>query len=729
MRTYGQFCPIARASELLAERWTPIILRNLLLGCTTFTELAAGAPGLSRALLSKRLREFERAGVIDIRPKPDGHGSRYELTAAGRDLWTVLNAMGGWGQKWLDVTPAHADPDSILWSWSTTFLRRDSLPDGRVSVRFEFPGQETWRQRCWLLVEDGELEVCATDPGFDEDLIVVVAEPITFARWHLGLVGWAEALRSGHIKVTGRQDLARALPTWNGGPDMHIHMRREAKRVPNLRRPYVEVDVAAERGRSYSSLAPLRNRSDALIPAYAGTVIMPGDNEYDNARSVWNGAVDRHPQFIARCRDTSDVASVLRFARSRELAIAVKGGGHGVAGMAVCDDGVVIDLTALKSITVDPTSRTARAQAGVLWGELDASTQAFGLATTGGTMSRTGISGLTLGGGIGWLMRRHGLTIDNLESAEVVTAEGKLVTASERELPDLFWALRGGGGNFGVVTAFTYRLHPVGPMLAGPVIWALEDAPEILRRYGEFIAAAPRAVNTVVGLRKAPPAPFLPVELHRRPICMIAMLWAGDPEEGEKALAPMRNAGRPLLDLVAVRPYPDLQKMFDAGVPDGWHYYWKSAVLGTLDNAVIDTIVEHASRVESPLSYAAMFQLGGAVEDVDEDETAYSHRRASHNLTINGVWRPSQPVADRETSWTRDFFEAIEPHQIGAYINFLDRDDQSRVQAAYGDRKYQRLADLKRRYDPDNIFQLNHNIKPSDNRTAEHLPQETIHLV
>jgi FAD/FMN-containing dehydrogenase len=396
--------------------------------------------------------------------------------------------------------------------------------------------------------------------------------------------------------------------------------------------------------------------------------------------------------------------------------------------MAVCDDGVVIDLTTLKSITVDPTARSARAQAGVLWGELDASTQAFGLATTGGTMSRTGISGLTLGGGIGWLMRRHGLTIDNLESAEVVTAEGKLVTASERELPDLFWALRGGGGNFGVVTSFTYRLHPVGPMLAGPVIWALEDAPEILRRYGEFIAAAPRAVNTVVGLRKAPPAPFLPVELHRRPICMIAMLWAGDPEEGEKALAPMRNAGRPLLDLVAVRPYPDLQRMFDAGAPDGWHYYWKSAVLGTLDNAVIDAIVEHASRVESSLSYAAMFQLGGAVEDIDEDETAYSHRRASHNLNINGVWRPNQPVGERETAWTREFFGAIEPYQIGAYINFLDRDDQDRVQAAYGDRKYQRLADIKRRYDPDNIFQLNHNIKPSENRTAEHLPQGTIHI-
>lgn len=723
MRTYGQFCPIARASEVLAERWTPIILRNLLLGCTTFTEIAAGAPGLSRALLSKRLREFERAGIIDIRPKPDGHGSRYQLTAAGRDLWSVLTAMGGWAQKWLDVTPAHADPDSILWSWSTTFLRRERLPEGRVLVRFEFPNQPTWRQRCWLLVEDQEVEVCHTDPGFDEDLIVVVTEPITFARWHLGLVEWGEALRSGHIEVTGRSDLARALPTWNAGPDTHSHIRQEAKRVPNLRRPYVEVEIGAGAARSTSpSSAPPPSNPEVVIPAFAGRVITPRDDGYEKARSVWNGAIDRYPRYIARCHDASDVAAVLRFARQQEIPTAIKGGGHGVAGTAVCDDGVVIDLSAMKSITVDPTARTARAQAGVLWGELDRSAQAFGLATTGGTMSRTGISGLTLGGGIGWLMRRHGLTIDNLQSVEVVTAEGKILTASQREHADLFWAVRGGGGNFGVVTSFTYRLHPVGPeVLAGPVIWALEDAPEILRRYREFTEAAPRAVNTIVGLRKAPPAPFLPVELHHRPICMVAMLWVGDPTEGEKALAPMRSAGRPLLDLVAVRAYTDLQTMFDAGAPDGWHYYWKSAVLGTLDDPTIDTIVEHASRVESPLSYAAMFQLGGAVEDIDEDDTAYSHRRASHNVTINGVWRPNQPVAERETAWTREFFEAIEPYQIGAYINFLDRDDQDRVQAAYGDRKYQRLADLKRLYDPDNIFQLNHNIKPSANRTALHV--------
>lgn len=729
MRSYGQFCPIARASELLAERWTPIILRNLLLGCTTFTEIAAGAPGLSRALLSKRLREFERAGVIRIKPKLGGHGSTYELTAAGRDLWSVLNALGGWGQKWLDVTPAHTDPDFILWSWSTTMLRRDKLPEGRVLVRFEFPNQSTWRQRCWLLVEDGEVEVCQTDPGFEEDLIVVVAESMTFARWHLGLVEWGEALRSGHIEITGRPELARALPTWNAGPDKHAHMRQEAKRVPNLRRPYVELDpeIGSTR-RTASSSITIGGNSTAVIPAFAGRLITPRDDGYDKARSVWNGAVDRYPQYIARCSDAADVAAVLRFARARELPVAIKGGGHGVAGTAVCDDGVVIDLSAMKSITVDPTSRTARAHAGVLWGELDRSTQAFGLATTGGTMSRTGISGLTLGGGIGWLMRRHGLTIDNLQSVEVVTAEGEIETASDREHADLFWALRGGGGNFGVVTSFTYRLHPVGEVLAGPVIWALDDAPEILRFYREFAAAAPRAVNTVVGMRKAPPAPFLPVELHHRPICMIALLWLGDPEEGERALAPMRTAGRPLLDLVAVRPYTDLQTMFDAGAPDGWHYYWKSAVLGTLNDAVIDTTVEHAARVESPLSYAALFQLGGAVEDIAEDDTAYSHRGALHNLTINAVWRPNQPVADRMIAWTREFFGAIEPNQTGAYVNFLDRDDQNRVQAAYGDRKYQRLADLKRLYDPDNIFQLNHNIKPSESRPALHLPQETIHV-
>ncbi|MDP8949691.1 MAG: FAD-binding oxidoreductase [Actinomycetota bacterium] len=440
---------------------------------------------------------------------------------------------------------------------------------------------------------------------------------------------------------------------------------------------------------------------------------MPDDDGYDEARAVWNGAIDRRPKYIARCRGVSDVTAALRFAREHDLPIAVRGGGHGVAGTATCDEGLVIDLSAMKGIQVDPAARTARAEGGVLWGELDAATQAFGLATTGGIVSHTGITGLTLGGGIGWLMRRHGLTIDNLLSAEVVTAEGQHITASERDHPDLFWGLRGGGGNFGIVTSFTYRLHPVGPeVLAGPVLWAMEDAPEVLRFYREFAHQAPREVNTVVNLRKVPPLPIFPYELHGRPVCVITMLYLGDPDEGERVLAPLRGFGRPLLDLVDLRPYTGLQSLVDPTVSHGWHYYWKSAEVDRLHDSIIDTAIEHSSRIRSPWSYTVMFHLGGAVADVDEGSTAYSHRDATYNININGVWLPHEPVADEETAWTRQFFAALEPHQTGAYVNFLDRDDETRVRSAYGDDKYRRLAALKRRYDPDNVFRLNHNIKP-----------------
>lgn len=713
MRSYGQFCPIARASELLAERWTPIILRNLLLGCSTFGQLAAGAPGLSRALLTKRLRELERAGIIEIEPKPDGHGSLYILTPAGRDLWGVVNSMGGWAQKWLEVTPAHADPDLILWSWVSTFLRRDMLPEGRVLVRFDFPGQATWRKRCWLLVEDGEVEICPNDPGFAEDLVVLVSEPLTFARWHLGEVEWSAALRSGDIQVIGSPELAKALPRWNSGPDKHAHMRREAKRVPNIRRPYVERD---DRGTATAG-SPSRHPHSAgglPIPGFEGRLIQPWDEGFDEARSVWNGAIDRYPLVVARCLGPSDVAAALTCAREHNLPFSIRGGGHGVAGSAVCDDGIVIDLSGLKRISVDPTTSFAEAQAGVRWGELDAATQAFGLATTGGTMSRTGISGLTIGGGIGWLMRLHGLTIDNLVSADMVTAEGEVITVSQDETPDLFWAIRGGGGNFGVVTSFTYRLHQIGSdVLAGPVVWALEDAPEMLRKYREFIDAAPREMSTVAAIRKAPAAPFLPVELHRRLVLIVAMVWVGDPDDGEKAMEPLRSAGRPLLDLVAIRPYTELQRMFDAGNPDGHHYYWKSVVFDELAEKTIDTIVEQASRVESPMSYAALFHLGGAVTDIGEDDTAYSHRHARHTLNINAVWAPTQPIGEREVAWARGFHAATQPFGAGAYLNFLDHDDTHLIPTVYGKDKLRRLAEAKRAYDPDNVFRSSHNIQPA----------------
>lgn len=598
VRGYGQFCPVARASEVLAERWTPIIVRNLLLGCTTFNDIASGAPGLSRALLTKRLRELRQAGVIEIRPKSDGHGSVYQLTQAGRDLWGVLNAMGGWALKWMELSPDQSDPDVVLWSWCYSFLRHDRLPDGRVLIRFEFKaGRKGRPMRAWLLVEDGGGEMCAKYPGFDEDLVVAIEDSQAFARWHLGLIGWAEALGSGAIRLEGRRDLARALPTWNAGPQVHTHWRKEHDRIPTrAASPLLESEARPPPPPTY----PPSSGRRAAIPGFSGWVLTSADPDYEEARRVWNGAIDRRPAFIAGCRHQGDVSAALRFARERDLPISVRGGGHGVAGTAVCDEGLVIDLSPLKGISVEPAARMVRAGAGLLWGELDAATQAFGLATTGGQMSETGIAGLTLGGGLGWLMRQHGLTIDNLLSADIVLADGRMVTADEHEYADLFWALRGGGGNFGVVTSFTYRLHPVGPeVLAGPVIWSQDDASEVLRFYREFAADVPPEVNSVVVLRKAPPAQFLPAELHGRPVIIAAMLALGAPEQAERLLAPLRGFGRPLLDMVGPRPYTVLQSMFDAGSPRGWHYYWKSVETGPLRDPIIDAVVEHSSRIRS----------------------------------------------------------------------------------------------------------------------------------
>jgi FAD/FMN-containing dehydrogenase/DNA-binding HxlR family transcriptional regulator len=715
MRGYGQFCPIARASEVLAERWTPIILRNLLLGCRTFNAISSGAPGLSRALLTKRLRELQRAGVIEITPKPDGHGSLYEATPSGRELWGVLVAMGDWAEKWKQVSPEHADPDMVLWSWCHGFMRRDLLPDRRVSIRFEFKIRQH-AIRAWLLIENKDVELCSFDPGFEEDAVVTIKDHLTFARWHLGLVEWGMALRSGAIRIQGKRDIGRALPTWNAGPHIHVAQRELHARPPAPPRTPLDLSYSFPTAGTTRGNDGRRGTrlSRGRFPDFEGRVVTPADPDYDERRAVWNGAIDRHPAYIARCTGPSDVAAALRYARERDIPFSIRGGGHNVAGTSVCDDGMVIDLALMKTLEVDPGERTVRASAGLVWGELDASTQAFGLATTGGVMSETGIAGLTLGGGIGHLMRLHGLTVDNLLSADVVLSDGRTVTANENENTDLFWALRGGGGNFGIVTSFTYRLHAVGrDVFAGPVIWALEDAPEVLRFYREFAARLPREAGTALVLRKAPPAPFLPVELHRRPVCMVAMSYVGAPSAAERTLAPMRTFGRPLLDLVGPRPYLGLQSSFDATAPAGWHYYWKSANVRPLEDTVIDTLVDHASRIQSPGSYLLIPQLGGAISDVVENATAYSDRGAAHNININGVWLPHERIGDQEIGWTRAFFADLEEHQTGAYVNFLDRDDQERVQDAYSKETYQRLAMIKDVYDPDNVFRLNHNIVPA----------------
>lgn len=451
-----------------------------------------------------------------------------------------------------------------------------------------------------------------------------------------------------------------------------------------------------------------------LVGRFAGELICPGDQAYETARRVWNGAIDRRPAVIARCRDAADVVTALRFGRARGLPVAVRGGGHGVAGTAVCDDGLVIDCGPMKGIEVDGPARTARAGAGVLWGELDARTQALGLATTGGIVSHTGIAGLTLGGGIGWLMRRHGLTCDNLLAVDLVTADGEQRRVDAEHEPDLFWALRGAGSNFGVATAFEYRLHPVGPsVLAGAVYYDLADGVEVLRAYRDLASGAPAELTTIVNLRRAPPAPFLPAALHGRPVVALLACWCGPPDEGERVLRPFRRLARPLLDLVRSRPYVEHQAMLDAVVPHGWHYYWKSVDLPPLSDQVIAAVVEHSRRITSPLSYTVIFHLGGAVARVPEAATAYAHRAAAHAVNINAVWRPDDGEATRHIAWAQAFVDALAPAQIGAYVNFLGDEGQDRVRAAYGPGTYARLAALKRRWDPDNVFRSNQNIPPA----------------
>lgn len=450
------------------------------------------------------------------------------------------------------------------------------------------------------------------------------------------------------------------------------------------------------------------------IPGFRGLVLSAGDAAYDEARRIWNGAIDRRPAVIARGVDHSDVAAAIRYARERDLAIAVRDGGHGIGGYATVDDGLVVDLSAMRGVYVDVSTRRAWVGGGALWGDVDAATQAHGLATVGGIVTHTGVGGLTLGGGLGWLMRAHGLAVDNLRSARVVTADGAALAVSEAEHPELFWALRGGGGNFGVVTSFEFALHPRGPVLAGPLAWALEDTPALLRHYRDVIACAPDELATIVVLRHAPAVAPLPPWVHGRPVCLIFVCWTGEHEAGERAIAPLRRFGRPLFDGIAARPYVELQSAFDAGAPHGWHSYWKSCELPALTDETIDLLTEHAHRIESPRSYIIMFHMGGAVARVPEEGTAYSQRAAVHNVNIDAVWLPvEEERAEREPAWARAAYEALAPHQLGVYVNFLGDEGHERVRSAYGEAKYRQLAAIKAKYDPENVFRLNQNIRPA----------------
>jgi FAD/FMN-containing dehydrogenase len=449
------------------------------------------------------------------------------------------------------------------------------------------------------------------------------------------------------------------------------------------------------------------------IPGFTGEAIVPGDAGYEQARRVWNGVIDRQPTVITRCHSAADIAAAVGYARDHDLPIAVRGGGHGVAGSAVCESGLVVDCSPMRAVQVDPGTHTIRAAAGCLWADVDRAGQQFGLAVPGGIVSHTGIAGLTLGGGIGWLMRKHGLTADNLLAAELVTADGGRLRCGAGEHEALLWALRGGGGNFGIVTAFEFRAHRVGPtVLAGPVIWPLDAAPRVLRFYRRWIREAPDELTTIVKLARAPALPAIPARLHGRPVVIISCCYAGPVAAGARVLRPLRAVGAPLLDLIAPRPYLENQTLNDPTVPHGWYYYWKSAETGELSDDLIGALTEHTRRITSPRSYTLIFQLGGAVAEVGENATAYSHRHAAHNININAVWLPGDPDAERHIDWARGLFTAIVPHQRGVYVNFLSDEGPERVRAAYGPEKFARLQAVKGAYDPQNVFALNQNIPP-----------------
>jgi FAD/FMN-containing dehydrogenase len=449
-----------------------------------------------------------------------------------------------------------------------------------------------------------------------------------------------------------------------------------------------------------------------LGASFGGELVRPGDPAYDEHRRVWNGSIDRYPALIARCGGAADVVAAVGFAAGTGLPVAVRGGGHSLPGLSVCDGGIVIDLGPMKGIRVDAEARTARVQSGVLWGELDRETQAVGLATTGGIVSHTGVAGLTLGGGLGWLHRRHGLTIDQLLSVELVTAAGELVRASQTENRELFWGLRGGGGNFGIATEFEYRLHPVGPLvLAGPIFWPMEKAAALLRFYRDWSAEAPDELMTMVVQRKAPPLPSIPRELHGTPVVGVVCCHVGSLEHAEAALRPLRAFGSPLLDLCEPKPYVAHQAMFDSSFPHGRWYYFRACDVAALTDDVIDVMVEHGQRIVSPTTAVGLFQMGGAVARVGESETAFNGRDAAFTFNINGN---SETAAgfEAEREWARAYGSALEPHRTGVYVNFLMEEGEQRIRQAYGVRKYERLKALKRTYDPTNLFRLNQNIPP-----------------
>ena len=447
----------------------------------------------------------------------------------------------------------------------------------------------------------------------------------------------------------------------------------------------------------------------------SGQMLLPGDEGYDAARSVFNTMIDRRPGVIARCANAGDVAAAVTFAREQNLTASVKCTGHNVAGFAVCDDGIVIDLSPMKTVAVDPAARTVRVGAGCTWGEVNDALQPHGLAAAGGFVSITGVSGLTLGGGLGWLVRKHGLALDNLISAQVVLASGRIVAASAHENDDLFWALRGGGGNFGIVLEFEFSVHPAGTVLGGVVVHPFAAARDGLRLWRDFEKTTPEEFSGGAFLLHFPRDPTAPEPLRGAPILGLGGVYAGPVGDGERAVAPLRAYGRPLVDMFQPAPYNQLQRMADFAFPTGMRNYWKSSYLTALTDEAIDVMVDHFSRVPSPYTAIVLEHNGdGALERVPDFATSFGHRRWPYNFVVTAAW-PDAADTERNVAWTRGLYQAMRPHLAkAAYVNYYQGDEgPEALEAAYGAAKLRRLATLKMKYDPNNLFRMNQNVVPA----------------
>ena len=455
-----------------------------------------------------------------------------------------------------------------------------------------------------------------------------------------------------------------------------------------------------------------RSLREAPIASVRGDVIVPGDANYDTARQVWNAMVDRRPAMIVRCADAADVPHVLAYAREHDLDISVRGGGHNIAGSSVCEGGVMLDMSTMREVVVDAKRRLASVQPGATLAHVDAATQAHGLATPLGINSTTGIAGLTLGGGFGWLTRKYGMTIDNLVSADVVTADGTRLAASARQNPDLFWAIRGGGGNFGVVTRFEFRLHPVGPeIVAGLLVFPHDEAGRVLRQYRDYVQAAPEELNVWAILRKAPPLPFLPPAVHGQDVLALGVFYCGDPREAETHIGALRRFGNLYGEHVGVQPYTAWQQAFDPLLTPGARNYWKSHNFSDLNDGALECVVRFAGQLPTAQCEVFVGLIAGAANRVPATAMAYGHRDARFVMNVHGRWE--EPADDeRGIAWARQFFNAAAPYaSAGTYVNFMTEEESSRVAAAYGD-NYPRLVELKRKYDPTNVFHMNQNIQP-----------------